>query len=102
MGDTWYDSLQVKFTKRYSHGLTAQVAYTFQKELTNGVNSNTSYLTPDAPLINDVFNPKAGQAAFRLRYSPGVDHYLHLHHSQIAADGGRNESACRGSRATGV
>lgn len=55
-GDTWYDSLQVKFTKRYSHGLTAQVAYTFQKELTNGVNSNTSYLTPDAPLINDVFN----------------------------------------------
>jgi len=57
MGDTWYDSLQVKFTKRYSHGLTAQVAYTFQKELTNGVNSNTSYLTPDAPLINDIFNP---------------------------------------------
>lgn len=57
MGDTWYDSLQVKFTKRYSHGLTAQVAYTYQKELTNGVNSNTSYLTPDAPLINDVFNP---------------------------------------------
>jgi len=56
MGDTWYDSLQVKFTKRYSHGLTAQVAYTFQKELTNGVNSNTSYLTPDAPLINDIFN----------------------------------------------
>ena len=57
MGDTWYDSLQVKFTKRFSHGLSAQVAYTFQKELTNGVNSNTSYLTPNAPLINDVFNP---------------------------------------------
>jgi hypothetical protein len=57
MGDTWYDSLQVKFTKRYSHGLTMQAAYTYQKELTNGVNSNTSYLTPDAPLINDVFNP---------------------------------------------
>jgi hypothetical protein len=57
MGDTWYDSLQVKFTKRYSHGLTAGVAYTYQKELTNGVNSNTSYLTPNAPLINDVFNP---------------------------------------------
>jgi hypothetical protein len=58
MGDTWYDSLQVKFTKRYSHGLTGQVAYTYQKELTNGVNSNTSYLTPNAPLINDVFDPK--------------------------------------------
>jgi len=57
LGDTWYDSLQVKFTKRFSHGLAAGAAYTFQKELTNGVNSNTSYLTPDAPLINDVFNP---------------------------------------------
>jgi len=56
MGDTWYDSLQVKFTKRLSHGLTSQIAYTYQKELTNGVNSNTSYLTPDAPLINDIFN----------------------------------------------
>jgi Carboxypeptidase regulatory-like domain len=55
-GDTWYDSLQVKLTKRYSHGLTVQGAYTFQKELTNGVNSNTSYLTPNAPLINDIFN----------------------------------------------
>jgi hypothetical protein len=56
-GDTWYDSLQVKLTKRFSHGLSAQVAYTFQKELTNGTNSNTSYVTPSAPLINDVFNP---------------------------------------------
>jgi hypothetical protein len=57
-GDTWYDSLQVKFTKRYSHGLTAGIAYTYQKELTNGVNSNTSYLTPQDPIINDVYNPK--------------------------------------------
>ncbi|MBV8844477.1 MAG: TonB-dependent receptor [Bryobacterales bacterium] len=56
LGKTWYDSLQIKATKRFSHGLTANVAYTWEKELTNGVNSNTSYLTPDAPLINDVFN----------------------------------------------
>ena len=55
-GDTWYDSLQVKATKRYSHGLSAQLAYTWQKELTNGTNSNTSYVTPSPPLINDVFN----------------------------------------------
>jgi Carboxypeptidase regulatory-like domain len=57
LGDTWYDALQAKFTKRLSHGLSTQVAYTFQKELTNGLNSNTSYLTPDDPLINDIFNP---------------------------------------------
>jgi hypothetical protein len=56
MGNNWYDSLQVKMTKRFSHGLSAQVAYTWQKELTNGTNSNTSYVTPSAPLINDVFN----------------------------------------------
>ena len=56
MGDTWYDSLQIKATQRLTHGLSAQVAYTWQKELTNGTNSNTSYVTPSPPLINDVFN----------------------------------------------
>ena len=56
-GRTWYDSLQIKMTKRLSHNLSAQVAYTWQKELTDGTNSNTSYVTPSPPLINDVFNP---------------------------------------------
>jgi hypothetical protein len=56
LGNTWYDSLQVKAIQRLSRGLTAQVAYTWQKELTNGANSDTSYLTPAPPLINDVFN----------------------------------------------
>lgn len=56
LGDTWYDSLQVKVTKRYSHGLDVQGAFTWQKEESLGVNSDTSYLTPQAPPINDVFN----------------------------------------------
>ncbi|HEY3827195.1 MAG TPA: TonB-dependent receptor [Bryobacteraceae bacterium] len=55
-GNTWYDSLQIKATQRFSHGLSAQLAYTWQKELTNGTNSNTAYVTPSPPLINDVFN----------------------------------------------
>jgi hypothetical protein len=55
-GRTWYDSLQSKVTKRFSHGLSLNVAYTFEKELTDGTNSNTSYVTPSPPLINDVFN----------------------------------------------
>ena len=55
-GNTWYDSLQVKGTQRLQHGLSMQMAYTWQKELTNGTNSNTSYVTPSPPLINDVFN----------------------------------------------
>jgi hypothetical protein len=58
MGDTWYDSLQVQLTKRYSHGLSLQGSYTFQKELTNGTGSDTSYFTPGTPIINDVFNLK--------------------------------------------
>jgi hypothetical protein len=56
LGDTWYDSLQAKVNKRFSHGLSSQIAFTWEKELTKGANSNTSYLTPDPPLINDVFN----------------------------------------------
>jgi len=56
MGDTWYDSLQVKVTKRYSRGLTAQMAYTWSKALTNAANSNTSYFTPGAVIIGNPLN----------------------------------------------
>lgn len=35
-GDSWYDSLQVKATKRYSRGLEITSAFTWQKELTLG------------------------------------------------------------------
>lgn len=56
MGDTWYDALQIQVTKRFSHGLQGQVAYTFSKSLTNAANSNTSYLTPEDPVLNDPYN----------------------------------------------
>ena len=63
LGDTWYDALQTKVTKRYSRGLDIQGAFTWQKELALGVNSDTSYLTPSGAAgggfgtpINDVFN----------------------------------------------
>ena len=56
MGRTWYDSLQVKVTQRLSHGLSLAAAYTWEKELTLGLNANTSYITPSPPLINDIFN----------------------------------------------
>src|SRR5229473_2788580 len=35
LGDSWYDSLQVKATKRYSHGLDFTYAFTWAKELDN-------------------------------------------------------------------
>jgi hypothetical protein len=31
-GDSWYDSLQVKFTRRFSHGLDIASSFTYQKE----------------------------------------------------------------------
>ena len=55
MGDTWYDSLQVKVTKRFSRGLSAQGNYTWSKSLDNAVNANTSYLTPSDPILNDPY-----------------------------------------------
>jgi hypothetical protein len=47
VGNSWYDSLQVKATKRYSHGLDVTAAFTWQKELTLGADGGT---------LNDVFN----------------------------------------------
>jgi len=52
-GRTWYDSLQVKVTKRYSHGLDFSAAYSWQKESTIGVETNdTAFNTP--PAINNI------------------------------------------------
>jgi hypothetical protein len=45
LGSSWYDSLQVKFTKRFSHGLDVTSNFTYQKEINLG-NSG----------INDAFN----------------------------------------------
>ena len=66
LGDTWYDSLQVKLTKRYSRGLTVQGSYTWQKEEDLGISSASPYFTagsgggaPGAPgpvVVNDVNN----------------------------------------------
>ena len=46
LGNSWYDSLQAKLTKRFSHGLNLQSAFTWEKELTNA----------EGGPINDVFN----------------------------------------------
>jgi hypothetical protein len=46
-GRTWYDSLQVKVTQRVWHGLEAQYAFTWAKELQSGTEAGT---------VNDIFN----------------------------------------------
>jgi hypothetical protein len=56
LGQTWYDSFQGKVTKRFSHGLTANYVFTWQKGLVNGSGSDTSYFVPEDPRINDPYN----------------------------------------------
>lgn len=55
LGNSWYDSLQVKVTKRTSHGLSLTAAFTWQKELGRGV---------EAGGINDIFN-RENQKSFQ-------------------------------------
>ncbi|MCX6633315.1 MAG: TonB-dependent receptor [Candidatus Solibacter sp.] len=43
LGNSWYDSLQVKVVKRLSHGLTATMAYTFGKALDSTTNAGSIY-----------------------------------------------------------
>jgi hypothetical protein len=57
MGKTWYDSLQVKATKRLSHGLTFGSTFTWQKNLSQGAaEREPNFGTTASGSINDVFN----------------------------------------------
>src|SRR6185295_9209620 len=46
LGDNWYNSLQLKVTKRLSHGLDVNYNFTWSKTLTNGIEGQ----------MNDIFN----------------------------------------------
>jgi len=48
LNTTWYNSLQSKVTKRFSHGIDATYSFTYQKSMT-------------ASNIQDVFNRKTGR-----------------------------------------
>ncbi len=43
LGDSWYDALQTKLIKRFSHGLTASATYTFSKSLDSTTNAGSIY-----------------------------------------------------------
>jgi len=55
-GKTWYDSLQVKATKRFSHGLDFTFAFTWQKELQVGTESDSVGPGGVGSVVNDIFN----------------------------------------------
>ena len=54
IGDTWYESLQVKATKRFTHGLEFSSAFTWAKQLTQGVEDD--FGRGGGVIINDAFN----------------------------------------------
>lgn len=53
-GDTWYESLQTKLTKRFSHGIEFGSAFTWSKQLTLGVEDD--FGRGDGVITNNVFN----------------------------------------------
>ncbi len=61
LGNSWYDALQSKLTKRYSNGLQINSAFTWQKELT----------TAEGAPVNDVTN-RANQKAISAQSQPLV------------------------------
>ena len=52
LGDTWYNSMQLKVIKRFSHGLDASYSLAWQKSLTIGAESEGT----GGGVANDVFN----------------------------------------------
>jgi hypothetical protein len=51
LGNSWYDALQAKFSKRMSHGFGATGAFTWSKSLQLGADTNTG-----GGIFNDQFN----------------------------------------------
>jgi hypothetical protein len=56
IGKTWYDSLQAKGTKRFSHGLQAQASFVWSKGLVNGTGAETGQFVAGIPQYNDIYN----------------------------------------------
>ncbi|HYR87972.1 MAG TPA: TonB-dependent receptor [Terriglobia bacterium] len=56
LGNTWYDSMQLKVTKRFSHGLSFTSNFTWSKNLSTGSASNVTVPGNGNAPINDVFN----------------------------------------------
>ena len=56
LGDTWYNALQVKVTKRISHGVTFVSTFAKQKTLTIGTERDANPGTNGNALTNNVFN----------------------------------------------
>jgi hypothetical protein len=68
IGKTWYDSLQVKLTKRFSHGLSAQASFVWSKGTDIGAGSEAPIFLSYNPVIGDIFNYGAQKQLNQLVY----------------------------------
>lgn len=53
VGNSWYDALQIKVNKRYSHGLSLTASYAWQKELNIGAETEDPNFFSVRPAINN-------------------------------------------------
>ncbi len=56
MGKTWYDSLQTKVTKRYSHGLTLDANFTWAHAMAIGSASDSTFFLGGQTVATDIYN----------------------------------------------
>ena len=66
LGNSWYDALQLKVTKRFSHGLEATANYTRSKNLATAEEQGGTTVP-----INNVFN-RANQKTYSLNDQPNI------------------------------
>jgi hypothetical protein len=78
LGDSWYDSLQSKLTQRFAHGLTGQVAFTWEKELTDAETvAGDVYNRPIQKTISGSSLPFETAISFNYRiYTPTLSNKL--------------------------
>jgi len=68
---SFYDSLQLSLVKRYSHGLRAQVSYTFAKSIDDSSGINSQDFDNNVQYILDWYDPAydRGPSAFQARHN---------------------------------
>lgn len=56
IGNSWYDAMQIKVTKRTSYNLDLTAGFTYQKEMQIGAESQDPVLAAVSPAVNDLNN----------------------------------------------